>query len=211
MSLDESLALRTAASRLVGEFAGVFGAETIERFLHPSFDQFAPLMVITMGCGDACPIFPGNVTRNGFSTTPPGGTCPASGPSGTRSNAGSGTCCRYWNSRLPRSVGRAHGEVVGERPVPGGTGPAGRVTHRHRPAGITRAHPRPIGERGPDPAGDACHDDTPATVGLTARTIAPCIPGAASWVNTTSGSVKPAAVNPSRYSDLDRAPAMHPT
>jgi len=55
LSLDESLALRTAASRLVGEFAGVFGAEMIERFLHPSFDQFAPLMVITMGCGDASP------------------------------------------------------------------------------------------------------------------------------------------------------------
>jgi len=82
LSLDESLALRTAASRLVGEFAGVFGAEMIERFLHPSFDQFAPLMVITMGCGDACPIFPGNVTRNGFSMISPGGTCPASDPFG---------------------------------------------------------------------------------------------------------------------------------
>ena len=41
MSLDESLALRTAAARLADEFAGVFGAETIERFLHSSFDQFA--------------------------------------------------------------------------------------------------------------------------------------------------------------------------
>ena len=92
LSLDESLALRTAASRLVGEFAGVFGAETIERFLHPSFDQFAPLMVITMGCGDACPIFPGNVTRNGFSTTPPGWTSPAYGRSATTSNAGFVPC-----------------------------------------------------------------------------------------------------------------------
>ncbi|MDQ3716809.1 MAG: arsenate reductase ArsC [Actinomycetota bacterium] len=41
LSLDEGLALKTAATRLSTEFAGVFGQETIERFLHSSFDQFA--------------------------------------------------------------------------------------------------------------------------------------------------------------------------
>lgn len=41
LSLDESLALRTAATRLADEFDGIFGTETIERFLHSSFDQFA--------------------------------------------------------------------------------------------------------------------------------------------------------------------------
>ena len=41
LSLDESLALRTAATRLATEFEGVFGTETIQRFLHSSFDQFA--------------------------------------------------------------------------------------------------------------------------------------------------------------------------
>lgn len=41
LSLDESLALRTAATRLADEFDGFFGTETIERFLHSSFDQFA--------------------------------------------------------------------------------------------------------------------------------------------------------------------------
>ena len=41
LNLDESLALRSAAARLAGEFEGVFGVETIERFLHSSFDQFA--------------------------------------------------------------------------------------------------------------------------------------------------------------------------
>ena len=41
LSLDESLALRTAATRLATEFEGFFGTETIERFLHSSFDQFA--------------------------------------------------------------------------------------------------------------------------------------------------------------------------
>lgn len=41
LSIDQLLALRTAATRLQGEFDGIFGAETIERFLHSSYDQFA--------------------------------------------------------------------------------------------------------------------------------------------------------------------------
>ncbi len=41
VSLDEGLALKTASTRLGNEFTGVFGQETIERFLHSSFDQFA--------------------------------------------------------------------------------------------------------------------------------------------------------------------------
>lgn len=41
LSIDQQLALRTAAIRLEGEFDGTFGVETIERFLHSSYDQFA--------------------------------------------------------------------------------------------------------------------------------------------------------------------------
>jgi arsenate reductase (thioredoxin) len=41
LSIDQQLALRTAATRLAGEFDGTFGTETIERFLHTSYDQFA--------------------------------------------------------------------------------------------------------------------------------------------------------------------------
>ena len=41
LSVDQQLALRTAAGRLGDEFTGVFGTETIERFLHTSYDQFA--------------------------------------------------------------------------------------------------------------------------------------------------------------------------
>jgi len=41
LSVDQRLALRTAASRLGDEFTGVFGTETIERFLYTSYDQFA--------------------------------------------------------------------------------------------------------------------------------------------------------------------------
>ncbi|WP_214317531.1 arsenate reductase ArsC [Nonomuraea sediminis] len=41
LSVDQQHALFTAARRLADEFTGVFGAETIQRFLHTSYDQFA--------------------------------------------------------------------------------------------------------------------------------------------------------------------------
>ena len=41
LSIDQRLALRTAATRLHTEFGDHFGVETIERFLHSSYDQFA--------------------------------------------------------------------------------------------------------------------------------------------------------------------------
>jgi hypothetical protein len=41
LPLDQAVALRSAAARLAEQFTGVFGEETIERFLHTSFDQFA--------------------------------------------------------------------------------------------------------------------------------------------------------------------------
>ncbi|MGY1948459.1 arsenate reductase ArsC [Nocardia asiatica] len=41
LTIDQQLALKTAASRLQREFDGTFGVETIERFLHSSYDQFA--------------------------------------------------------------------------------------------------------------------------------------------------------------------------
>jgi protein-tyrosine-phosphatase len=41
ITLEQGLALRAAAERLAGEFDGTFGADTIERFLHSSYDQFA--------------------------------------------------------------------------------------------------------------------------------------------------------------------------
>ncbi|MEU7771018.1 arsenate reductase ArsC [Micromonospora taraxaci] len=46
ISIDQQLALRTAATRLAEEFAGVYAAETIERFLHSSYDQFATASTI---------------------------------------------------------------------------------------------------------------------------------------------------------------------
>jgi protein-tyrosine-phosphatase len=41
LTVDQQLALESAASRLAEEFEGTFGPETIERFLSTSYDQFA--------------------------------------------------------------------------------------------------------------------------------------------------------------------------
>lgn len=41
LSIEQSLALRTAAANLTAEFSDTFGRETIERFLVTSYDQFA--------------------------------------------------------------------------------------------------------------------------------------------------------------------------
>jgi arsenate reductase len=41
LSIEQTHALKMAAARLQREFEGTFGQETIERFLHSSYDQFA--------------------------------------------------------------------------------------------------------------------------------------------------------------------------
>ncbi|WP_109525007.1 three-helix bundle dimerization domain-containing protein, partial [Nocardia aurea] len=48
LTIDQQLALTTAARRLTDEFAGTFGTETIERFLHTSYDQFASKAAIAI-------------------------------------------------------------------------------------------------------------------------------------------------------------------
>ena len=47
LTLDQVQAVRTAAVRLQRDFDGVFGAETIDRFLHTSYDAFAGRAAIT--------------------------------------------------------------------------------------------------------------------------------------------------------------------
>ena len=44
---DDRLALKQAAAHLAQEFSGVYGTETIERFLDRSFDQFAGRATVT--------------------------------------------------------------------------------------------------------------------------------------------------------------------
>jgi arsenate reductase len=46
LTVEQNMALRTAAGALAEEFAGVFGEETIESFLVSSYDQFAGRAVI---------------------------------------------------------------------------------------------------------------------------------------------------------------------
>ena len=46
LSIDQQLALRTAATNLARAFDGTFGTETIERFLHSSYDEFAGRAVV---------------------------------------------------------------------------------------------------------------------------------------------------------------------
>lgn len=41
ITLGQQVVLKTAAGRLAEQFAGTFNAETVERFLHSSYDQFA--------------------------------------------------------------------------------------------------------------------------------------------------------------------------
>ncbi|MFC7547772.1 arsenate reductase ArsC [Plantactinospora sp. GCM10030261] len=41
ITLDQQVALHTAATRLAEQFDGIYGTETIERFLHSSYEQFA--------------------------------------------------------------------------------------------------------------------------------------------------------------------------
>ena len=47
LSIDQRLALKTAATNLQREFAERFGLETIERFVHSSYDEFAGRATIT--------------------------------------------------------------------------------------------------------------------------------------------------------------------
>jgi len=46
LSIDQQLALKTSAVHLGREFDGTFGVETIERFLHSSYDEFAGRAVV---------------------------------------------------------------------------------------------------------------------------------------------------------------------
>jgi len=46
LSLETRVVLRSAAARLQQQFDGVFGSDTIERFLHGSYDDFAGRMKV---------------------------------------------------------------------------------------------------------------------------------------------------------------------
>jgi hypothetical protein len=64
-SIDTSLALRTAASRLADEFTGTFGTETIERFLR-SYDQLEQQAAVTK----FLPLMAERFAPNGYAPSP---------------------------------------------------------------------------------------------------------------------------------------------
>ena len=53
-------------------------------------------VAITMGCGDACPVFPGRRYLDWTLDDPDGLDVAAVRPSATRSNAASGPCSTRW-------------------------------------------------------------------------------------------------------------------
>jgi protein-tyrosine-phosphatase len=69
-------------------------------------------VVITMGCGDACPIFPGKRIWTGISTTPPARVWTTCGPSATRSAAGCSSLSPSSRRSSPSERKRRMSEVV---------------------------------------------------------------------------------------------------
>lgn len=90
-----------------------------------------------------------------------------------------------------------------------------RCLRKRWPAGSRRAIRLPAGsDRPAGSCADAdhvlvCHDQAEAA-GVRARMIAECMPSATEWVGVIVMSVNPACSRPSRYSLMDRAPAMQP-
>ena len=81
-------------------------------------------VIVTMGCGDECPYFPGNATRTGSSTTPPASTSTPSAPSATTSATESRSLSP--NSASPERADNVGGGTVKEQPV--------SITRRKNPA-----------------------------------------------------------------------------
>jgi protein-tyrosine-phosphatase len=72
LSIDQQLALRTAATNLARAFDGTFGTETIDRFLHSSYDEFAGRAVV----GAELPAAAGGAVRPSTSVRPGQGRGP---------------------------------------------------------------------------------------------------------------------------------------
>ena len=75
-------------------------------------------VVITMGCGDACPIFPGNATRTGNSPTPPAKVSTPSGPSATTSKNASTGCWPNSTSPNPMTAKTQGNTTIRRQPLP---------------------------------------------------------------------------------------------
>ena len=72
------------------------GIDITDEFPKPWTDEIvqAADVVVTMGCGDACPLFPGKRYEDWELDDPRGRTSTRCGRSATRSAAGCASCCR---------------------------------------------------------------------------------------------------------------------
>ena len=86
------------------------GIDITGEFPKPWTDEIvrAADVVITMGCGDACPSTPANATRTGSSTTPLAKTSTPSAPSATKSAVTSKPSSPHCKSHRPDSRPAAH-------------------------------------------------------------------------------------------------------
>ena len=115
ISLDQQLALKQSATRLAREFEDVYGAETIERFLHTSYDQFAD---------------DGDASRNSFHCWPSGSPSSGSHALWPRSRAtpttGSRPCCSSACTTpvAPRWHSASSSTTPATGPSPGPAGPS---------------------------------------------------------------------------------------
>jgi arsenate reductase len=86
--------VRSAGSEPADQLNPSIVALLVERGLDPSKEFPKPLdaetarnavVIVTMGCGDTCPVYPASVTLTGSSKTQPANPSTPSGPSSTRS------------------------------------------------------------------------------------------------------------------------------
>ena len=82
------------------------GIDIRTEFPKPWTDEIvqAADVVVTMGCGDACPLYPGKRYEDWELTTRPASTSPPCGPSATRSAAASSTSWASWASQPAESL-----------------------------------------------------------------------------------------------------------
>ena len=79
LSIDQRLALKTAATNLQREFAESFGVETIERFLNSSYDEFAGRATIAER---SCRCWPSGSPASGCRPWPRSRASPRRAPGG---------------------------------------------------------------------------------------------------------------------------------
>jgi|GEM_PF-426640 len=139
-----------AVNPAVAQVLDELGLDIGREFPKPLTDDVARAadVLVTMGCGDACPVFRASATWTGSSTTRTGGRRRRSVASGTTSTPTSVRCSRNW------SRAQAPPRSLPGKPGGGGAGTGSRAAtvrptaSAHRSAAVGR-RPRRAATRGP--------------------------------------------------------------